>query len=316
MREESRQPATSSSVQWTVDAILPAISADYMLERTNVYIPNSSSQVVADRIVESLRNQSLSYKESEERKNSLLGESHNGLRFYLNLFSDSDDSSTLILEVQRLRGCSFAFRQICRDICRAAKGVATPPSTTVNKFPMPAGLPPRKDPEAVMEAEMARALSMISSPMVDSQLLGMDLLESLSKSTLTASLVLEQDCLAQMKNFIIAPLEEEVMISGLDAQRACQRKRQALAIVSNALYNSNECESLSSDTSFLEQVLECLTAKDPHCAAQAARCLHSLAASSPATKTFVMGLSDTLKSLQTSHHSLLDQECSKLLGLC
>lgn len=48
--------------------MLPAISADYMLERTNVYINNSSAQQVADRIAESLGRQSLSYKESDERK--------------------------------------------------------------------------------------------------------------------------------------------------------------------------------------------------------------------------------------------------------
>lgn len=65
---QQEAPKPTLPLEWTVDAILPAISADYMLERTNVYIPNSSSQVVADRIVESLRNQSLSYKESEERK--------------------------------------------------------------------------------------------------------------------------------------------------------------------------------------------------------------------------------------------------------
>ena len=62
-----KQPITAL-VQWTVDSMLPAISADYMLERTNVYINDCSGQQVADRVVESLSRQSLSYKESEESK--------------------------------------------------------------------------------------------------------------------------------------------------------------------------------------------------------------------------------------------------------
>ena len=65
--QSSPKPAIAGT-PWTVDAILPAISADYMLERTNVYINNSSSQQVADRIVASLSSQSISYKKNEETK--------------------------------------------------------------------------------------------------------------------------------------------------------------------------------------------------------------------------------------------------------
>lgn len=59
-------PTAKPLTQWSVDSILPTISADYMLERSNVYIHNSSSQQVADRIVACLASQSLSYQQQQE----------------------------------------------------------------------------------------------------------------------------------------------------------------------------------------------------------------------------------------------------------
>ncbi|KAL3930629.1 MAG: hypothetical protein SGBAC_011680 [Bacillariaceae sp.] len=313
---------SAASGQWTVDSMLPAISADYMLERTNVYINKSSAQQVADRIAESLGRQSLSYKESDARKNSLLGERYCGLRFYLNLFSDSEDSSTIILEVQRLTGCSFAFKQVCREICRSAKGVSSAPPSMQRKFPMPCSLPRASSAEMAMrfEGEVTRALEMISSPMVDSQALGMELLEGTSKSPLAAASVLKDACLDKMKELVFSTDDE--FLSSAERKRALLQRRRALTIVANALAHSESTShsSLHSE-SFLEKVCQCLkqTAEDPHCASQAARCLHSLAASSQATKAFVLGtleLSQVLDALQTSHHDLLAQECAKLQSLC
>eukprot|EP00526_Cylindrotheca_closterium_P018385 CAMPEP_0113642304 /NCGR_PEP_ID=MMETSP0017_2-20120614/22222_1 /TAXON_ID=2856 /ORGANISM="Cylindrotheca closterium" /LENGTH=365 /DNA_ID=CAMNT_0000553717 /DNA_START=18 /DNA_END=1115 /DNA_ORIENTATION=- /assembly_acc=CAM_ASM_000147 len=321
-----KQPITAS-VQWTVDSMLPAISADYMLERTNVYINNSSAQQVADRITECLSCQSLSYKESDEenKKNSLLGERHCGLRFYLNLFADAQDPSTIILEVQRLTGCAFAFKQVCREVCRSAKGLsAAAPPTMKRKFPMPCGLPRASLAEKAMrfEGEVARALEMISSPMLDSQLLGMELLEGVSKSPIAAPLILKEDCICKLKDLIASREGDDEVISVPETKRLSLKKRQALTIIANALAHS---ESVSEELglhseAFVEDVFQCLKqSEDPHCASQAARCLHSLAASSPATKAFVFGtlqLPQVLDNLETRHHSLLQQECTKLQSVC
>jgi hypothetical protein len=155
--------------------------------------------------------------------------------------------------------------------------------------------------------------------MVDSQLLGMELLEGVSKSPLAAPFILKEDCLCKLKELIFSTTEDEVL-SELVAKRASLKKRQALAIIANALAHSEStAESLHSET-FVEGVFQCLKqVDDPHCASQAARCLHSLAASSEATKAFVMGpldLSQVLDNLQTSHHSLLEQACAKLQSVC
>ncbi|CAJ1964963.1 unnamed protein product [Cylindrotheca closterium] len=319
-------PQQPISVQhWTVDSMLPAISADYMLERTNVYVNNSSAQQVADRIVECLSRQSLSYKESDENKNSLLGERHCGLRFYLNLFLDSQDSSTIILEVQRLTGCSFAFQQVCREVCRAAKGLSSSAPAMPRKFPMPSGLPRASSGEIAMrfEEEVARALDMISSPMVDSQLLGMELLEGVSKSPLAAPFILKENSLGMLKELVVSPAEDDdQVLSALVTKRALRKKRQALSIIANCLAHSEltaTTDSLHSEI-FVEKVFQCLKQiEDPHCATQAARCLHSLAASRQSTKSFILGtleLSQVLDNLQTSHHLLLKQECAKLQSVC
>lgn len=322
MQGAPKQPI-AASVQWTVDSMLPTISADYMLERTNVYINNISAQQVADRIVESLSRQSLSYKEFDESKHSLLGERHCGLRFYLNLFADSQDPSTIILEVQRLTGCAFAFKQVCREVCRSAKGETTPaPSMLPRKFPMPCGLPPLSsaDRAARFEGEVARGLEMMSSPMVDSQLLGMELLEGVSKSPFAASSVLKENCLCKLKEFIVSSSPDAEVTSALETKRTLLQKRQALSAIANALAHSESSpESLHSEA-FVEEVFQCLKhTEDPHCASQAARCLHSLAASSADTKSFITGtleLFQVLETLHTSHHSLLEQECNKLQKVC
>jgi len=313
-----RPQAASASLSWTVDSILPAISADYMLERTNVYISSSSSQAVADRIVESLSRQSIAYQESDERKNSLLGESHNGVRFYLNLFAAPDDSSIVIVEVQRLTGCAFEFRGICRDVCRSAKGLGGgPPSMGKRKFPMPCGLPrvSSAEKETRLRSEVDRALDMIQGDMVDSHLLGIDLLEGASTSPLASPLVLKEECLLKLRGLIL--LEEDDHPSQVEAKRACQMKRKALAVIANGLSNSAPdflAESLHAPI-FVEELFLLTTGKDPHCAAQAARCLQSLAASCQTTKSFLLaslGVSSVLSSIEVKHHLSLEKECGKL----
>lgn len=232
----------------------------------------------------------------------------------MNLFRDSQDASTIILEVQRLTGCCFAFRQICREVCRAGKGggMVVPQPAMPRSFAIPVCLP-RITPEqqsARVESEVARAQSMISSPMLDSQLLGMELLESLSKSPLAAPMVLQDGCLALLKESIMEP---SAALSSLEQKCACQKKRHALAILANVQCASSKLHS----ELFLEVLLESVKSQDAHCAAQAARCLHSLVASSPATRAFVMQqLPETFQNLTTSHHLLLEQECSKLMSLC
>lgn len=56
-----KQPLTTSVARcaWTVDELLPSIPAEYMLERSNVYVNNSSAEQVADRITNTLCSNSI-----------------------------------------------------------------------------------------------------------------------------------------------------------------------------------------------------------------------------------------------------------------
>ena len=56
----------NQSFEWTVEEQLPSLPADYVLERTSVYVESSTSQEVANRISRSLRLESLAAKASAE----------------------------------------------------------------------------------------------------------------------------------------------------------------------------------------------------------------------------------------------------------
>jgi len=259
----------------------------------------------------------------------LLGESHDGLRIHLNLFAAPDDPSTVIVEVQRLAGCSFEFRGVCRDVCRSAKGLkgGGGPGSGKREFPLPSGLPvfSKAEKESRLRSDLDRALDMIQSDLLSSQLMGIELLESLSVSPLAPPLVLKDECLLNILRDLILPDggedgEDRFSLSSQQANnRACRMKRKALAVIANGLSNSppdddGVVRSLHAPN-FVEGLLRLTTGEDPHCAAQAARCLRSLAVSSRATKSYlsgVLGVPSILSSIEVKHHLLLEKECGKL----
>jgi hypothetical protein len=69
----AKQPLISVSCgAWTVDELLPSIPVAYILERSNVYVNNSTAQKVADRISDTLRAHSIATRASETAKVSAI----------------------------------------------------------------------------------------------------------------------------------------------------------------------------------------------------------------------------------------------------
>lgn len=74
--QQQQEPAFKANVNasdaeacsWSVDEQLPSLEADYVLERTNVYVSNTTAQDVADRISNSLKVNSIAAKVSEDNK--------------------------------------------------------------------------------------------------------------------------------------------------------------------------------------------------------------------------------------------------------
>jgi hypothetical protein len=305
----AKQSTPVSSQAWNVDEQLPALQADYVLERTNVYVNNSTSQEVADRISKSLKTESISSRVSEEKKNSLEAESSQGLKFVVSLFADD---ASVVVEVQRLEGCSFEFRQACKAVCRSAKGQAAGPPK--KSFGIPSCVPRETAEQQAkrFRSGLEAALSLIKSDRLDSQLMGFESMEKLSASPNTASSLLEGDCL----DILMERCDEVESTSDIEEQHSRLMRRRVFTILANGL---SACKNIPLELaceSFVRKLLLCLSnsQEEPHEACQAARCLQALSSSDASMQALLNELNATsvLSSAEGCNHLALEQESRKL----
>lgn len=91
-----------SSIHWSVDDHLPALPADYMLERSNVYINDCNSQEVADRITSALKVESIASSVCPDEKVCFETFVHG----YIHLVIFTSDSSLLCFVLSTTTECS------------------------------------------------------------------------------------------------------------------------------------------------------------------------------------------------------------------
>eukprot|EP00980_Cylindrotheca_fusiformis_P005410 scaffold1157_cov122-Cylindrotheca_fusiformis.AAC.2 len=305
--KQSFSPAVSSSINntnWVVDDFLPSIPSNYRLERSNVYVNNCTPSQVASRIMNSLNSHSIATTILETEKvsssyrlsqlsactarrntpshwpssftfqNSVQAESMQGLRFLVNLFASSDgDENTIIVEVQRLRGCAVQFRQICRDICRSAKGGLANAAPRNRKFAIPSCIPRSSmmEKESRYRGAVESAINMIKSERIDSQLLGLESLEKLSRNEATISMLFSSENLGMLMAY-------SVPASGYQGYHESLRRRLALAILANALEICRTIPVQLSSDSFVQQLQSYLGMANeaPHEFLLATKCLQAL----------------------------------------
>jgi len=326
--------SSSSSFRWEINE-LPDLPTEYTLVRTNIYVKDSNAQVVADRICNVLKTQSIVVDtKGFEEENSLLVETKDCTKLTISLFGHS---GMVVVEVRRQGGCSIHFRDTAKAILRSSKGLGKQqPSLSTRKFPMPAMLPmpailPRRSREAQHECirdDFQIACSMLHSKKTDAHLLALESMEKMttfSEANVAAKLVLSNfDCLKQLL-FLLDFYTEDRPSSVLGSR--CHRKvLEILANSCEAISASDLAGILSTNEhdlktrSFLSFLLSSLREASirPHDAFQAARCMRCLLISKEVESSLVeMSAIDAILSARNvgqNSHQELEQESYKLMG--
>jgi hypothetical protein len=239
------------------------------------------------------------------------------------------DQGKIIVEIQRKCGCSFQFREAARAVLRSAKGVTT--QAPKRKLSIPSCIP-----RDTMEQEQQRAesclevaLQQLCSMRLDSQLIGMESLEQITRCESAGHIsrkILEGSCLGK----VLSAAQDDVTnarAGEIEGQHVSVMKRWATTVLANALCalsQSGQLEVVLRDCAelktehFICNLVETLgdASSLPHEATQAARCIQHLLTSKDVL-TFLDEMSaisvvSDACSTGAQRNSHLEQESKKL----
>jgi len=164
----------------------------HFLNKNHIQIVGTSSSVIADRIVDILRKFSI-YAIFNTKEANLYAKTQDGIEFTISMFKSKNNESVL-LEAQKLCGCSASFHKLRRSILRAAQGFLPELSSCTVFCPLPSinMLPDIHlllfDPEEQLQ-DTIRTLeeceNMLSRAHIDFNLLGIEMLQSMTDTTST-----------------------------------------------------------------------------------------------------------------------------------
>jgi len=331
--EEELTQLSSSNYRWEVEE-LEDLPVDYVLVRTNVYVKDSSAQLVATRIFDALKSLSITIdSKGVETKNSLLVEAQHGSKLVICLFGHKD---MIVVEIRRQSGCSIQFRDLAGDILRFSKGRGKQQqSVSKRKFCIPSTIPRRsqKVHHEFIKDDIRIAYTMLNSKKTDAHLLA---LESLDKMTtfdeandVAAKLILGNcECLKQLLYLLDLYSKDRSpprIESGYHSI-LCRNILKTLANSFEAISKIDLAGILSANDhdlktrSFLSLLLSSLheASVRPHDAFQAARCMRYLLVSEEVEILLVeMSVMDVILSARSAgfdSHQELEQESNKLMG--
>jgi len=259
------------------------------------------------------------------QKNVLRAETQDCVKFAVRLLKDN---GMVVVEVQRMAGCSFGFREASRAVLRSAKGMQ--PMAPKKRFTIPSALPQRslEVRQTCVRDDFEIAYNMLKSDRSDSLVLALESLEQMTKPCaceavdVAAKSVLSPDCLKQLVALL------EIDGDDMESHWASSVRRKVLAVLANAcaaVSSEDLADILSSGEhltarSFLALLVTSLTdaAKRPHDAYHAVRCLQSLLICKEVeTAILEMSLVDVIESAHDvgcSSHDALQQESHKLMA--
>lgn len=229
----------------------------------------------------------------------------------------------MIVEFQRLAGCSYEFQCAYRAVHRYIMNQDEAKQEIEHELQFPTCVPKDHNRSEKLVDTFAIALDLMQSEQrIDSQLMGLECMESLSMNAEILPLMFEEDCLNTLLQFCAPPTYEEAL-SQLEQQQDCLLKRRALSILANGLEVTPNLNSIDSDR-ILQTLMDCLhhnKCGDAHQFFQVARCFVELltkenAAASKSHALLLLQKSQVLPMLRTTtairHHLALEQECQKL----
>uniref|UniRef100_A0A7S1UNA0 Uncharacterized protein n=1 Tax=Grammatophora oceanica TaxID=210454 RepID=A0A7S1UNA0_9STRA len=298
----------------------------YPLERSHVYVAGGRQQV-ADRITSHLKSQSIAVTFSET---SLEAETADNVRFAINLFAAEDGQ--IVVEVQRLAGCGFGFRQACRPVLNAAKGSKLPARSVRMARPIPASIRPTPQQESdVRDAVELNVDMLLNLTHLDMHLLAMEGLTQLTRESSTA--VHAAKCIFEPESSLLKKIVS--LIESFKAEKAKNEDddlnvfyyekmhRYALSILGNAVEallkadDTTTASPLATDSLVQALVRELAFAEErPHDACRAAKCLTCFAKLAP---ELVFEKVELVEALAIAHkegvcrHANLESETRELM---
>jgi len=300
LSEGSNKIAPTSQQQgdlWKVET-LKALPIAYLVERTNVYVPDATPQEVASRVADCLRQESIAatYNNSEALVEA---ETKEHVQFAVRLWSDKDQ---VLVEIQRTAGCCFLFHQSAKAVLRAAKGLRKQQPQI--SFTIPDCVPQETEEESKQctQEGLEIALDLLKKDRLDAHMLAIESLVYLTKATKNRSFAAHCILCGEFRSTILCLVESfrmhkstSVALSQMEEEHLTIMHRNALTVLANclvALEHSGELlhvlgqqEEFRSNTLLATLVDEVGSAEQrPHDACQAARCLQSLFRASDDTK--------------------------------
>jgi len=320
--------------RWRVQE-LSALSADYVLTRTNVYVNDASPQEIADRICLALKTLSIAINDSSnsfDEENDLHLETHQGVKLVTRMFNDND---MVVVEVQRHAGCAFEFRDVAKSILRSAKGLQLKRLPASRRYTIPHTLPKRslEMHHKCIRDDFQIAYTMLHSNKSDAQVLALESMEKMTKSCegrdIAAKSVLgDYSCLKQLLSLLGTYNNNELASSEMKSIHSSVLRRKIFGVIANSCEAISECEladilsSRDNDLktrSFLTMLLVSLQEAPvrPHDAFEAVRCLRHLLISKEVESAMIdmsaMDVITTAHSAGLVSHQGLEQESTKLM---
>jgi hypothetical protein len=217
-----------------------------------------------------------------------------------------DAENQVVVEVQRGRGCSFAFHQLAKNVLRASKGLNAAPSAKP-RFVIPDCIPlgTEEERQECLKEGLEIAVSLLQKDAIDSRVMALESLVHLTKVCRCKGLAAEtilgnKDILRSLISLVedssTANDANQMSLSALEEHNVSVMRHQAMTVLANCFDSLKEHEKLHRMLNLHHETLLCDSLicalidqvsnadERPHEACQACRCLQALTDASVATR--------------------------------
>lgn len=243
MKGEISSASSPSKFVWSLQKA-PTLPDFHALERTTVFVPNSTPSIVAARVSDLLRERSIqaTYDDDKAKVRCMTAD---GIDFRIRLYQGRNHHSHgIIVEVQRRFGLSSHFHSDTQAILDAAQGMEPAPAP-VRRNVLPEVSDDDEDDDSTPSPSGSSSLAMVEKmlglPGFDAQYLGMQTLSSLVDPDRMSTQTARRTAVALLKSE--SPVGEKVFgyITNrkTDDESYVQLRVMALGILANAMRASS-----------------------------------------------------------------------------
>merc|ERR1719491_250967 len=328
--KDSDYKSTNNMLHWKVEK-LECIPKIHVFERTHVSVFNTTAQEVARRISGCFQKESIKANFDDLRAVAE-GETIDHIHFVVRLFA-TDCAKQVVIEVQRVLGCSYGFNQIAKTVLNAAKGIrrSQPPNRSLpSQMILTFAADQRKNEESITES-LEISLSMLRSNRFDTNQLALDILLQLTSNNSNTNSACDRSFAASkilsgsFLNTLLLLTANATPTFTKQHQHSIKMHRHALTILANCLDATEKSRNLENNDVFcsdklclsLFEELKASSAK-PHEAYQATRCLRSLLRSYVQVRRLasIHNIADATMcafNKGTASHAMLEKESQNLI---